>query len=83
MGLTSNGGVHSSLVHLFKLCDIAKEYNIDNTFIHCFMDGRDTDPKSGKGFIEELLHTVRNQQARLLLSSAVITLWTVTNVGNV
>ena len=52
--LTSNGGVHSSLVHLFKLCDIAKEYNIDNTFIHCFMDGRDTDPKSGKGFIEEL-----------------------------
>mgnify|MGYP001101300998 FL=1 len=54
MGLTSNGGVHSSLVHLFKLCDIAKEYNIDNTFIHCFMDGRDTDPKSGKGFIEQL-----------------------------
>ena len=54
MGLTSNGGVHRSLVHLFKLCDIAKEYNIDNTFIHCFMDGRDTDPKSGKGFIEEL-----------------------------
>ena len=54
MGLTSNGGVHSSLVHLFKLCDIAKEYNINNTFIHCFMDGRDTDPKSGKGFIEEL-----------------------------
>ena len=54
IGLTSNGGVHSSLVHLFKLCDIAKEYNIDNTFIHCFMDGRDTDPKSGKGFIEEL-----------------------------
>ena len=54
MGLTSNGGVHSSIVHLFKLCDIAKEYNIDNTFIHCFMDGRDTDPKSGKGFIEEL-----------------------------
>ena len=54
MGLTSNGGVHSSLVHLFKLCDIAKEYNIDNTFIHCFMDGSDTDPKSGKGFIEEL-----------------------------
>ena len=54
MGLTSNGGVHSSMVHLFKLCDISKEYGIDNTFIHCFMDGRDTDPKSGKGFIEEL-----------------------------
>ena len=54
MGLTSNGGVHSSLEHLFKLCDIAKEYGLENTFIHCFMDGRDTDPKSGKGFIEEL-----------------------------
>lgn len=54
MGLTSDGGVHSLLDHLFKLCDIAKEYGIDNTFIHCFMDGRDTDPKSGKGFIEEL-----------------------------
>lgn len=54
MGLTSDGGVHSSLDHLFKLCDIAKAYHIDNTFIHCFMDGRDTDPKSGKGFIEQL-----------------------------
>ena len=54
MGLTSNGGVHSSFDHLFKLCDIAKEYGLENTFIHCFMDGRDTDPKSGKGFIEQL-----------------------------
>ena len=54
MGLTSNGGVHSSFEHLFKLCDISKDYGIENTFIHCFMDGRDTDPKSGKGFIEEL-----------------------------
>ncbi len=54
MGLTSNGGVHSSLEHLFKLCDIAREYGLDNTFIHCFMDGRDTDPHSGKGFIAEL-----------------------------
>ncbi|MBQ8608399.1 MAG: 2,3-bisphosphoglycerate-independent phosphoglycerate mutase [Bacteroidaceae bacterium] len=54
MGLTSNGGVHSSLEHLYKLCDISKEYGIANTYIHCFMDGRDTDPKSGKGFIEEL-----------------------------
>ncbi|MCQ2607345.1 MAG: 2,3-bisphosphoglycerate-independent phosphoglycerate mutase [Bacteroidales bacterium] len=54
MGLVSNGGVHSSLDHLFKLIEIAKEYGIDNTFVHCFMDGRDTDPKSGKGFIEQL-----------------------------
>ncbi|MBR1940874.1 MAG: 2,3-bisphosphoglycerate-independent phosphoglycerate mutase [Bacteroidaceae bacterium] len=55
MGLTSNGGVHSSLEHLFKLCDIAKEYGLeDRTYIHCLMDGRDTDPRSGKGFIAEV-----------------------------
>ena len=54
MGLTSNGGVHSSLDHLFTLCGISKEYGIANTYVHCFMDGRDTDPKSGKGFIEQL-----------------------------
>ena len=54
MGLTSNGGVHSSLDHLFTLCNISKEYGISNTFIHCFMDGRDTDPRSGKGFIHQL-----------------------------
>lgn len=55
MGLTSTGGVHSSLEHLFKLVDIAAEYGIaDKTYVHCFMDGRDTDPKSGKGFIKQL-----------------------------
>ncbi|MBO4771459.1 MAG: 2,3-bisphosphoglycerate-independent phosphoglycerate mutase, partial [Bacteroidales bacterium] len=54
MGLTSTGGVHSSLDHLFKLLDIAKEYGVKDTFVHCFMDGRDTDPKSGKGFIADL-----------------------------
>ncbi len=54
MGLTSDGGVHSSLDHLFKLCEISQEYGIANTFVHCFMDGRDTDPKSGRGFIATL-----------------------------
>ena len=55
MGLTSTGGVHSSLSHLFKLIGIAKEYGVaENTYVHCFMDGRDTDPKSGKGFIKDL-----------------------------
>ena len=55
MGLTSDGGVHSSLEHLFKLIEVGKEFGLkDQTFIHCFMDGRDTDPKSGKGFIEQL-----------------------------
>lgn len=54
MGLTSDGGVHSSLEHLFKLCDIAKHYGLTNHYVHCFMDGRDTDPRSGKGFIAQL-----------------------------
>ena len=54
MGLTSNGGVHSSFEHIFALCDIAKEYELKNVYLHCFMDGRDTDPRSGKGFIEQL-----------------------------
>ena len=55
MGLTSTGGVHSSLDHLFKLVEIAKEYGVaESTYVHCFMDGRDTDPKSGKGFIADL-----------------------------
>ena len=54
MGLTSTGGVHSSFEHILALCDIAKEYGLDKVYLHCFMDGRDTDPRSGKGFIEQL-----------------------------
>ncbi len=54
MGLTSDGGVHSSLDHLFKLIEIGKTYGLDKVFVHCFMDGRDTDPKSGAGFIQQL-----------------------------
>lgn len=60
MGLTSNGGVHSSLDHLFTLCNIAYKYQISNTYIHCFMDGRDTDPKSGIGFITSLQEHCQN-----------------------
>lgn len=54
MGLTSNGGVHSSLDHIFALCDIAAHYGLNDVYLHCFMDGRDTDPRSGKGFISQL-----------------------------
>jgi len=54
MGLTSDGGVHSSIDHLFKLIDIAAQYDIENCYVHCFMDGRDTDPMSGKGFVIDL-----------------------------
>ncbi len=59
MGLTSNGGVHSSLDHLFTLCDISEKYGIKQTFVHCFMDGRDTDPRSGKGFIQQLTDHIK------------------------
>ena len=54
MGLTSHGGVHSSLEHVYEFLRVAKEYGLDKVFVHAFMDGRDTDPRSGKGFLEEL-----------------------------
>ena len=54
MGLTSTGGVHSSMDHMYKLIEIGKEYDLKKVFVHCFMDGRDTDPKSGKGFIADV-----------------------------
>ena len=61
MGLVSNGGVHSSLEHLFCLLDIAGEYGLQGrTFVHCFMDGRDTDPHSGLGFIDQLEDHLRH-----------------------
>lgn len=54
MGLASTGGVHSSLDHVYALCDIAKKYGLKDVYLHCFMDGRDTDPKSGAGFIADI-----------------------------
>ena len=53
LGLVSDGGVHSSQEHLYKLLDIAKEYGAE-AYVHAFTDGRDTDPKGGKGYIEAL-----------------------------
>ncbi len=54
IGLVSDGGVHSSEKHLYKLCDIAKDYELEDVFIHAITDGRDTDPKSGLGYIQNL-----------------------------
>ena len=65
MGLVSNGGVHSSLDHVFALCDLSKEFGIEKTFVHCFMDGRDTDPKSGKGFIGELQNHMKQSSGKI------------------
>ena len=66
MGLASNGGVHSSLDHLFKLIEVGKEFGLkDQTFVHCFMDGRDTDPRSGKGFIEQITEVCKANDASI------------------
>lgn len=54
MGLCSNGGVHSSLEHLYEFLRVAKQEELNDVYLHCFMDGRDTDPRSGKGFIAEI-----------------------------
>ena len=53
-GLLSDGGVHSHNTHLYGLIELCKKKGAKNVFIHCFMDGRDVSPTSGKGFIEEL-----------------------------
>jgi 2,3-bisphosphoglycerate-independent phosphoglycerate mutase len=54
MGLTSHGGVHSSLNHLYEFLAVAQQEGLDKVYVHCLMDGRDCDPRSGKGFVEEL-----------------------------
>ena len=53
-GLCSDGGVHSHLTHLYALVKLARENGLKNVFIHCFMDGRDVPPESGKGYIHAL-----------------------------
>ena len=54
MGLASDGGVHSHLKHLYGLLELAKKEGVEKVYVHCFMDGRDTAPTSGLGFIREL-----------------------------
>jgi 2,3-bisphosphoglycerate-independent phosphoglycerate mutase len=54
LGLVSNGGVHSHINHLKAIADICDREQVENVFVHAFTDGRDTDPKSGLGFIKEL-----------------------------
>lgn len=54
LGLASDGGVHSSLEHLYAMTHLCKSWGIEKVYTHCFMDGRDTDPRSGKGFLESI-----------------------------
>jgi 2,3-bisphosphoglycerate-independent phosphoglycerate mutase len=66
MGLVSDGGVHSHQKHLYKLCELAKENKLTNVFVHAFTDGRDCDPKSGKGHLEKLEENIINSSAELV-----------------
>lgn len=65
LGLIGDGGVHASSKHLFKLCDITKDYGLKNVYIHCLTDGRDTDPKSGKGFVKELVDHLEHSNGKI------------------
>lgn len=65
IGLVSKGGVHSSQDHLYALCNMAKSYELERVFIHAFTDGRDCDPKSGLGFIQELENNLKNSTGKI------------------
>jgi len=58
-GLLSDGGVHSYQTHLYALLRMAKENNVDRVFVHAFMDGRDTLPTNGAGYLEQLQQKIR------------------------
>ena len=62
MGLLSDGGVHSHIQHLFALLEMAKQQKVEKVFVHCFMDGRDTPPNSGRDFVRRLQQKMRELQ---------------------
>ncbi len=59
IGLCSDGGVHAQLTHLYALLEMAKKHGLKDVFVHCFMDGRDTAPESGAGYVERLEKKLR------------------------
>jgi 2,3-bisphosphoglycerate-independent phosphoglycerate mutase len=65
IGLVSEGGVHSSQAHLYALCDMAKQHQVDQVFIHAFTDGRDCDPKSGLGYIQQLENHLKTSVGKI------------------
>ena len=65
IGLVSDGGVHAHINHLKALCDAAGEQGLKDVFIHAFLDGRDTDPNSGLGFIKDLSHHLENSTGQI------------------
>ncbi|MBK9686972.1 MAG: 2,3-bisphosphoglycerate-independent phosphoglycerate mutase [Saprospiraceae bacterium] len=65
MGLVSDGGVHSHIDHLMALCTLCQDMEIPNTFVHAFLDGRDTDPKSGLGYLTTLQEKIADSNVQL------------------
>jgi 2,3-bisphosphoglycerate-independent phosphoglycerate mutase len=64
MGLVSDGGIHSHQNHLYRLCELANQHQV-TSFVHAFTDGRDCDPKSGLGFIQQLENKIENTNCQL------------------
>ncbi|MBA4321544.1 MAG: 2,3-bisphosphoglycerate-independent phosphoglycerate mutase [Odoribacter sp.] len=65
LGLVSDGGVHSLDKHLYSLCDMTKDYGLKDVFIHGFGDGRDTDPRSGLGYMRSLVNHLKNSNGKV------------------
>ena len=65
-GLLSDGGVHSLDKHLYYLCDMTKDYGLKNVFIHGFGDGRDTDPRSGIGYMQNLIDHLKKSNGEVV-----------------
>jgi len=65
LGLMSDGGVHSLDKHLYYLCDMTKDYGLKNVFIHAFGDGRDTDPRSGLGYMKNLIDHLKTSNGKV------------------
>jgi len=66
MGLVSDGGIHSHINHIKATIDLLAEHKVDDVYIHAFMDGRDTDPKGGHGYLEELQDYIKDGSAQII-----------------
>lgn len=65
IGLVSNGGIHSHIHHLEKLIDVTQIFKLNQVYIHAFTDGRDSNPKSGKIFITQIINKIKNTPVKL------------------
>lgn len=71
IGLIGPGGVHSLSSHLYKLCELSDKFGLKEVFIHCLTDGRDTDPKSGFGYVKELTEYLTKSNSNCRIASLV------------